>query len=50
MAMMMLSIPCSALVSTELIEASGVSATLVADAFGAAAGGYMQFEVEPTSE
>ncbi|CAM9201879.1 unnamed protein product [Ectocarpus sp. 6 AP-2014] len=50
MAMTMLSQPCLALVSTELIEESGVSATLVADAFGAAAGGYMHFEVEPTSD
>lgn len=40
---------CLALIETTTVAEAGVSATLIADPFGAAAGGYMQFDVEPTS-
>ncbi|CAN0193649.1 unnamed protein product, partial [Scytosiphon promiscuus] len=44
----LLSLPhCSALIETTTVAEDGVSATQIASPFGAAAGGYMQFDVEP---
>lgn len=37
---------CLALIDTTSVSASGVSATVLAEPFGFAAGGYMGFEVE----
>lgn len=41
---------CLALVDTISVSATGVSATVLTEPFGLAAGGYMNFDVEPSDD
>lgn len=50
MAMVLSLLPCLALKATTSVAESGVSYSLISDPFGMAAGGYMQFDVTPTSD